>query len=94
MIFVYFNVLTDFSKFAYYEYISFHFLLIILELMILFLFSVHLKTQIVLISLNMGLKEYLRVKYDDIKKKKLNFQDLNKNLKSFLSQKIIKSDLI
>ena len=94
IIIFYLNILTNFSKFAYYEYMIIHGLILMIYSLLLIIFSLHLRTQVILISLNMSLKEFLKVKFENIKSKKLNYDNLFENLKNFLGKRIIKSDLL
>ena len=87
-------ILTNFTKFAYNEYMIVHGIIFMIYTFLLVIFSLHLKTQLILISLDMSLKGFLKVQFEDKKFKKLNYENLFKNLKQFLAKRIIKSDLI
>ena len=86
--------ITNWTKFLYFEYLFLHVLIYIIYFGSLLMFFFHFKTQIILISLGISLKEYFKVKYEDESFKKFHLSTLSKNLKKFLKEKIIDSDLI
>ena len=79
----------------YYENLSLHIVTCFAFGVTLFQFYMHLRTQLILIKLNMTYKEYLKVKFkDDKRETTVKCNVFWKNLKTFLNKEIPPSDLI